>query len=49
MKHRSLLVVLGVAVMVASGFDPMRAQDRLAVSIGVVVDGPWDRNAEILV
>ena len=48
MKHRSLLVVLGVAVMVASGFDPVRAQDRLAVSIGVVVDGPWDRNDEIL-
>ena len=47
MKHRSLFVVLGVAVMVASGL-PVRAQDRVAVSIGVVVDGPWDRNDEIL-
>ncbi len=48
MKHRSLYVVLGVAAMVASGLDPARAQDRVAVSIGVVVDGPWERNAEIL-
>ena len=48
MKHRSLCVVLGVAAMVASGLDPARAQDRAAVSIGVVVDGPWERNAEIL-
>ena len=48
MKHRSLYVVLGVAAMVASGLDPVRAQDRVAVSIGVVVDGPWERNDEIL-
>ena len=48
MKHRSLYVVLGVAAMVASESDPVRAQDRVAVSIGVVVDGPWDRNDEIL-
>ena len=48
MKHRSLFLVLGVAVMVTSGLDPVRAQDRVAVSIGVVVDGPWDRNDEIL-
>ena len=46
MKHRSLFVVLGVAVVVASGL-PVRAQDREIVSIGVVVDGPWDRNDEI--
>ncbi len=48
MKHRSLYVVLGVAAMVASGLDPARAQDREAVSIGIVVDGPWERNAQIL-
>ena len=48
MKHRFLYVVLGVAAMVASGLDPVRAQDRVAVSIGVVVDGPWERNDEIL-
>ena len=48
MKHRSLHVVLGVAALVASGLDPARAQDRVAVSIGVVVDGPWERNDEIL-
>ena len=48
MKHRSMYVVLGVAAMVASGLDPVRAQDRVAVSIGVVVDGPWERNDEIL-
>ncbi len=47
MKHRSLYVVLGVAAMVASGSDPARGQDREVVSIGVVVDGPWDRNDEI--
>ncbi len=48
MKQRSLYVVLGVAAMVASGLDPVRAQDREAKNIGVVVDGPWERNAEIL-
>ena len=48
MKHRSLYVVLGVAALVASGLDPARAQDRVAVRIGVVVDGPWERNDEIL-
>lgn len=47
MKHRSLYVVLGVAVMVASGVGPACAQDRVAVRIGVVVDGPWERNDEI--
>ena len=47
MNHRSLYVLLGVAAMVASGSDPARGQDREVVSIGVVVDGPWDRNDEI--
>ena len=47
MKHRSLCVTLGVAVLATSGLDSARAQDREAVSIGVVVDGPWERNDEI--
>ena len=47
MRLRSLFVVLGAAVMLASGLDPVRAQDRVA-RIGVLVDGPWDRNDEIL-
>ena len=47
MKHRSLYIVLGVAAVVASGSDAVRGQDREIVSIGVVVDGPWDRNDEI--